>query len=400
LREGASPLRLLPSYERWVLDLFSHGEYDAYWRQRGYAISQYYDEHADVPTLYLGGWYDSYARATCENFVALSKRKRSRQVLLMGPWTHGGWGVSNAGEVDFGTHSVINYNDVRLAWFDHFLKGKRTEVATWAPVRIFVMGAGESGDGRPNYQGRLNHGGAWRDETDWPLPDTRFTPYYLHAGGALSPVRPDAPAAPPRFTFDSRDPVPTIGGGISAADPVIGPGAFDQRGRPDFFGCRDTLPLNARADVLTFQTAPLERDLEVTGPIEVTLYAASSARDTDFTAKLIDVHPPSADYPEGLAINLTDSVIRARYRNGWEQPEVLDPDQVYAFTFPLYPTSNVFRRGHCIRVDVISSNFPRFDVNPNTGGALGVERRFEVAHQAIYHDAAHPSHVVLPLISR
>jgi uncharacterized protein len=176
------------------------------------------------------------------------------------------------------------------------------------------------------------------------------------------------------------------------------PGAFDQRGCVDSFGCRDSLPLNARADVLTFQTPPLAGDFEVTGPITVTFHAASSAPDTDFTAKLIDVHPPNADYPEGLAINLTDSIIRARYRNGWEHPESLEPGRVYAFTFELYPTSNVFRRGHCIRLDVSSSNSPRFDVNPNTGGPLGVERQMEIARQTLYHDAAHPSHVVLPVI--
>jgi putative CocE/NonD family hydrolase len=410
LKAGASPLRLLPSYERWVLDILTHGDYDAYWRQRGYAISQYYEEHADVPTLYLGGWYDSYARATCENFIALGKLKRSRQVLLMGPWTHGGWGVSYAGDVDFGQDAVINYNDLRLAWLDHFLKGMRTEVAAWAPVKLFVMG---TGDGKLDYSGRLNHGGAWRDEQAYPLPDTRFTPYYLRAGGSLSAAPPDSPLAallpaplvageapPSRFTFDPRDPVPTIGGGISAAEPIMRPGAFDQRSRPDFFGCKDTLPLNARPDVLTFQTAPLERDLEVTGAITVTLYASSSARDTDFTAKLLDVYPPAAEYPEGLAINLTDSVLRARYRNGWERPEPLEPGQIYEFTFPLYPTSTVFKVGHRIRLDVSSSNFPRFDVNPNTGGELGVERRFEVAHQAIYHDAERPSQVMLPVIER
>jgi putative CocE/NonD family hydrolase len=175
-------------------------------------------------------------------------------------------------------------------------------------------------------------------------------------------------------------------------------GAFDQRGRAEFFGCRDTLPLSARADVLTFQTAPLERALEVTGPVRVTLYAASSARDTDWTAKLIDVHPPSGDYPEGLAINLTDSIIRARYREGWEQPRLLEPGQVYPFTFELYPTSNVFRAGHRIRLDVSSSNFPRFDVNPNTGGEPGLERRTEVAQQEVYLDREHPSHVVLPVV--
>ena len=266
LKKGTSPLRMLPNYEQWVIDLFTHGEYDDYWKQRGYAISQYYEEHADVPTLYLGGWYDSYARATCENFTALSKMKKSRQVLLMGPWTHGGWGVSNAGDVDFGNHSFINYNDLRLAWFDRFLKGLDTEVADWSPVKIFVMGTGE---GTANYQGRLHHGGHWRDEQDFPLPDTQFTPYYLHADGELATALPTTDHAPSRFSFDPRDPVPTIGGGISAADPIMGAGAFDQRGGSRFFGCKDTLPLNARSDVLTFQTDPLGEDVEVTGPIAV-----------------------------------------------------------------------------------------------------------------------------------
>ena len=397
LKRGTSPLRMLPNYEQWVLDLFTHGEYDDYWKQRGYAISQYYEEHADVPTLYLGGWYDSYARATCENYTALSKMKTSRQVLLMGPWTHGGWGVSNAGDVDFGTHSFINYNDLRLAWFDHYLKGMNTEVSDWSPVKIFVMGTGE---GLPNYQGRLHHSGHWRDEGDFPLPDTQFTPYYLHADGGLSTTLPSADESTSCFSFDPRDPVPTIGGGISAADPIMGAGAFDQRGNSRFFGCQDTLPLNARSDVLTFQTPPLENDVEVTGPITVKLHASSSARDTDFTAKLIDVCPLSDDYPDGLAINLTDSIIRARYRNGWDAPELLEPGEVYEFVFELYPTSNVFKKGHRIRLDISSSNWPRFDVNPNTGGDLGVERRLEIAEQTIHHEPEHASHVILPVIER
>ena len=397
LKKSTSPLRMLPNYEQWVIDLFTHGEYDDYWKQRGYAISQYYEEHADVPTLYLGGWYDSYARATCENYTALSKMKKSRQVLMMGPWTHGGWSVSNAGDVDFGTHSFINYNDLRLAWFDHFLKGMHTEVSDWSPVKIFVMGTGE---GIPNYQGHLHHSGYWRDEQDFPLPDTQFTPYYLHADGELSTTLPTADGSTSRFSFDPRDPVPTIGGGISAADPIMGAGAFDQRGNSRFFGCQDTLPLNARSDVLTFQTPPLENDVEVTGPITVKLHASSSAPDTDFTAKLIDVCPLSDDYPDGLAINLTDSIIRARYRNGWDAPELLEPGQVYEFVFELYPTSNIFKKGHRIRLDISSSNWPRFDVNPNTGGDLGVERRLEIAEQTIYHEPEHASHLVLPIIER
>ena len=397
LKKGTSPLRMLPNYEQWVLDLFTHGEYDDYWKQRGYAISQYYEEHADVPTLYLGGWYDSYARATCENYTALSKMKKSQQVLMMGPWTHGGWGVTNAGDVDFGNHSFINYNDLRLAWFDHFLKGMHTEVSDWSPVKIFVMGTGE---GIPNYQGRLHHSGYWRDEQDFPLPDTQFTPYYLHADGELSTALPSIDEPTSRFSFDPRDPVPTIGGGISAADPIMGAGAFDQRGNSRFFGCKDTLPLNARSDVLTFQTPPLENDVEVTGPITVELHASSSARDTDFTAKLIDVCPLSDDFPDGLAINLTDSIIRARYRNGWDTPELLKPGKVYEFVFELYPTSNIFKKGHRIRLDISSSNWPRFDANPNTGGDLGTERRLEIAEQTIHHESEHPSHVVLPIIER
>ncbi|MDE0207788.1 MAG: CocE/NonD family hydrolase, partial [Candidatus Tectomicrobia bacterium] len=192
-------------------------------------------------------------------------------------------------------------------------------------------------------------------------------------------------------------PVPTIGGGISAVDDTMQPGGFDQRGRPDFFGCRNTLPLNARADVLTFQTAPLEKDTEVTGPVEMHLWAASSALDTDFTAKLVDVYPPSEEHPEGLAVNITDSILRARYRNSYEKPELLTPGEVYEFVFQLYPTSNVFKTGHRIRLDVSSSNWPRFDVNPNTGGPLGLEQRSRPADQTVYHDTERASHVVLPL---
>ena len=193
------------------------------------------------------------------------------------------------------------------------------------------------------------------------------------------------------------DPVPTMGGGISAADSIIRPGAFDQRGREDFIGCVNELPLNTRHDILTFQTGELEEDTEVTGHIVMHLWASSSAKDTDFTAKLIDVHPPSDDYPDGFAMNITDSIIRARYRNSWTEPELMEPFTPYEFVFHLYPTSNVFRKGHRIRLDISSSNWPRFDVNPNTGGPLGLERRYEIAHQTIFHSGERPSHIVLPL---
>lgn len=394
-RKGASALRFLPSYEQWLLDILGEGDFNAYWKQRGYAIDHYYDEHADVPTIYLGGWYDSYARGTPANYVALSKRKRSPQRLLMGPWTHGGWGNSFSGDVDFGPEAAMDdYNGYRLRWFDRWLKGIENGVDRERPVRIFTMGGNDS---RKDRNGRLSHGGVWRDVQDWPLPETRYTPYYLHADGTLGTEAPEA-SEPSRYTFDPRDPVPTVGGGISAANEVMPAGAYDQRGDRRFYGCRDSLPLAARSDVLVFQTPELEADLEATGPLTVKLWASSSAVDTDFTVKLIDVHPPNADYPEGFAQNLSDSILRARYRNSRDRGEPLEPGEVCALEIVMYPTSNVFAKGHRIRLDVSSSNFPRFDVNPNTGGPLGRDRRFRLADQAVYHDPEQPSHIVLPVI--
>ena len=406
LKAGTTLLRRLPSYERWALDILTHADYDDYWKGfRGYTPSEYYDEHADVPTLYWGGWYDSYARNTTESYVRLSALKTSPQYLLMGPWTHGQYEVTHAGDLDFGTEAHVNYLDMKLLWFDHWLKGLHSEAADWSPVRFFTMGTGDgrrviqgAPGGPRDFPGRIYHGGTWRNAPDWPLPGARFTPYYLHGGGMLSPDEPSADASEPsRFTFDPRNPVPTIGGGISAVDDTMQPGGFDQRGRADFFGCQDTLPLNARPDVLTFQSPPLDEALEVTGPIEMHLWASSSALDTDFTAKLIDVYPPSTEHPDGLAINITDSIIRARYRNGYEKPELLTPGQACELVFQLYPTSNVFKAGHRVRLDISSSNWPRFDVNPNSGGLLGLEQRCQEAHQTVYHDAEHPSHVVLPV---
>lgn len=394
-RKGSSALRFLPTYEQWVLDLLGEGDFNDYWKQRGYAIDHYYDEHADVPTIYLGGWYDSYTRGTTANYVALSKRMESPQHLLMGPWTHGGWGNSFAGDVDFGQDSVLDdYDGYRLGWFDRWLKGIENGVDLEKPVRIFVMGGG---GGRRNREGRLSYMGAWRDVDDWPLPGTRFTPYYLQPDGKIGEDMPE-PSEPSRYTFDPRDPVPTVGGNLSAGDPILVAGAYDQRGDSRFYGCRDSLPLSARADVLVFQTPELKEQLEVTGPLTMKLWASSSATDTDFTVKLIDVHPPNEDYPDGFAQNITDSIVRGRYRRSRDKPELMAPGEIYELEIVMYPTSTVFGEGHRIRLDVSSSNFPRFDINPNTGGALGRDRRVVPAENVIYHDPDHPSHIVLPII--
>ena len=218
LKKGASPLRLLPNYEQWALDLQSHGDYDEYWRQRGYAIHEYYAEHADVPTVYFGSWYDSYARATTENFVALSKLRKSPQRLVMGPWTHGvTMDQEFSGDVTFGPDAIDHYNGLRLRWFDYWLKGLDTGVINEPPVQIFVMGGGS---GKKTYDvlglaGRLHHGGRWRGEQEWPLARANKTPYYLHADGTLAPEKPRARESSTTYRFDPRDPVPTLGGCIS-----------------------------------------------------------------------------------------------------------------------------------------------------------------------------------------
>ena len=401
LKKGASPLRLIPSYEAWAIDLQTRGDYDEYWRQRGYAIREYYAQHADVPTVYFGAWYDSYARATIENFIALSRLKKSPQRLIMGPWTHGVQADEDfSGEASFGPDSVDDYNGIRLRWFDQWLTGFNTGVTQEPPVRIFVMGGGSGREtfGVRNIAGQLDHGGVWRDEARWPPARVSMTPFYLHGDGILSTRKPERSDSSTTIRFDPNDPVPTIGGCISVGFEFMPAGGFDQRTRAGEFAMSDSLPLAARPDVVVFQSATLEADVELTGEVIVNLEVSSSATDTDFTVKLIDLYPASPDYPDGFALNLTDSIFRARYRNSFERPELMTPGEVYRLNFKLYPTSNLFQRGHRIRVDISSSNFPRFDVNPNTGGPLGLPGASVVADNTIHHDAAHPSHLLLPMV--
>lgn len=391
LKKNSTLLSSLPSYEKWALDIVQNTDYDNYWKQRGYAISEYYTEHADIPSLYLGGWYDSYARNTCESFLKLKEIKDSPQKLLMGPWTHGGWEVTYSGDVDFGTDSHINHNDLRLSWFDHYMKNMDTEVKYWPDIRIFTMGSEKV---RPDDQHRIYKGGFWQDESNWPPHDSLPTRYYLEQEGGLSlnaPQNNDDSCT--SYTYDPKNPVPTVGGGLSAADSIMPPGAYDQRGRLDLLGCSDTQPLNTRDDILTFQTLPLEKPVEVTGPIVIHLWASSSETDTDFTAKLIDVVPPSTSYPEGLAINLSDSIIRTRYRNNWSSPEPMIPNNPYEFIFELYPTSNIFNSGHKIRLDISSSNWPRFDINPNTFSSSHMDKSYRLAKQRVFHNIEHQSFI-------
>jgi putative CocE/NonD family hydrolase len=400
LRRGATPLALAPTYERLCWDLITQSNYSDFWKNPGANLEEHIDRYPDIPVFLVTSWYGHNTWATVTKYRELTKRLSSPVRLLVGMWLHGWPELSQswAGDADFGQEAAWeNPNDLRLKWFDHFLKGLPTDVLAGPPIRLFVMGGGT---GRRTAQGRLEHGGVWRFEHEWPLARTVWTRYFMHRDGTLSELAPELHAAPSTYTFDPLDPVPTVGGNVM--DPgtpgIIQGGAFDQRGRRDLAFCKDTLPLGLRSDVLVFQTPPLADDVEVTGPIAVHLHASSSAPDTDFTAKLIDVHPPSDEYPEGFAMNLCDSIVRARYRKSREHPEFLEPGRAYEFVIEPQPTSNRFRKGHRIRVDISSSSFPQFDVNPNTGEPLGESRQVRVAHQTVYHDAAHPSHLVLPII--
>jgi uncharacterized protein len=341
-------------------------------------------ESVAVPTLNIGGWYDIFLQDTIESYKFMREQGSTPEArqskLLIGPWAHGPF-TNPIGEMNFGFGSTAAFIDLQIdlmgfqvRWFDHWLKGIDTGMLNEAPIKLFVMGTN-----------------VWRDEQEWPLARAVETRYYLHSNGRantllgngyLTTDQPDLeePSAD-YYDYDPANPVITRGGALLMS-PEYPPGPFDQR------------PTENREDVLVYTTGELKEDLEVTGQIKVHLWAISSAPDTDFVARLVDVHP------DGYAQNLTDGIIRARYRNAalGEDASLIEPGRAYEYEIDLWATSNVFRAGHRIRLDVTSSNFPRWDRNPNTGHEFGVDTALAVAHQTILHDREHPSYLVLPIV--
>jgi putative CocE/NonD family hydrolase len=314
-----------------------------------------------VPVLNLSGWHDEgYGPGSAARHFVATRRWGGR--LVIGPWTHGTPTPrkTRVGELDFGSAAGLDYGGLLLRFFDRWLKREDNGLDREAPVRIFVMGDN-----------------VWRDEADWPLARARPTAYYLRSGGRLLPEAPVAGEAPDAYAYDPRDPLVDPHGG------TLGP--FDQS------------PLERRRDVLAYRSEPLAGDLEVTGPIEVELWVSSSARDTDFIVRLLDVHP------DGRAYNLmspTLEVLRVRYRNGEDRPELLEPGRIVKLRLANGITSNVFKAGHRLGIHVTSSLHPHLDRNPNTGGVIAREERVVRAQQLVHHDAEHPSRVVLPVIPR
>jgi len=363
-----------PYFYDWV----AHRTDGPYWQR--WEPQRYYST-INIPVLDVEGWYDAFLTGGVRNFTGMvssggSALARTNQRIVIGPWDHIGWGRPDSTVAPMlkqiwpvGNSPI---NELMLAWWDHFLKGIDNGVSNGPTINYFEMGAN-----------------VWKTASAWPLPGTQWASYYLSSGGHASSVRGDGqlvtspPATgqqPDTYDYDPRNPVPSVGGHSCCAAPGGSQGPYDQRS------------VEQRPDVLVYTTPPLPTDTEVTGPITVTLYASSSAPDTDWTAKLVDVHPDST------AVNLNNGIQRASFRESSSAPTLIEPGKVYQYTITVWPTSNLFRTGHRIRLEISSSDFPQFDPNPNTGSWLGESTATQVAHQTVLHDAQHPSALVLPVI--
>ena len=417
---GTTPLALTKDYERWAIDILAQAtENDPLWQLPSMNFERFVDQTADVPTVYSGGWYDSYTRATTESFLAFSEAKSSPQYLIMGPWTHGEVPLDRSwsGDADFGPTAPAaeglggRLHELQLEFFDHFLMGADSGWSARPTFSMFVTGGGS---GRKLPSGRLDQGGEWRGGPQYPPAGASTLTLYMHGGGGLSEAAPGAGEdESTTYESDPGNPVPSVSANVSslreyarvdddlraAIQPptlrtreLIMPGGADQRERPDVMHAKPPyLPLAARNDVVAFYGEPLDRDLEAIGPVTVRLHVSTDAPDTDFTAALLDCHPPNADYPDGYELRLSDSIKRLRFRNGQAKEELVEPGDVVEVRIELYPIANRFRAGHRIGIQIASSNYPRFDVNPQTGEPIGRHSRTQKARNAIWHAPAHPS---------
>ena len=371
------PVLGAPSEEgvaQYFKDWLAHPNFDEYWKQ--WSIEDHYGQ-IQVPVLSFAAWYDIFLGGSLKNYVRLkteagTEAARHGQRLAVSVGGHAGQSsTGKVGAVEFGDKLAADADEVMLRWYDWLLKGEANGFDREKPVKIFVMGKNE-----------------WRDEDDWPLARAKNTRYYLHSSGAANGLASNgsltivAPAEEKsdQFVYDPSDAVPTIGGPLCCGALPTGIGPEDQR------------PAEARGDVLLYTTPAFAKDTEVTGPVSLDLYVSSSAVDTDFTGMLVDV------WPNGFAQNLTSGILRLRYRNSQEKPELANPGETYHISVDLWATSNVFLAGHKLRLEVSSSNFPRFDRNLNTGEEQARATRMIKATNVIYHDKAHPSALILPIV--
>ena len=374
------PIRDLPAfahdqvatyYKEWL----DHPTRDDYWDAVCIENSH---PRIHAPAYNLGGWYDLFIRGTLRNFAGMRANgatdiARNGQKLIVGPWSHGTALTAQVGQTVFGQAAVVLLEDLHMRWFDRWLKDADNGIDREAPVRVFTMGVN-----------------AWSEFSDWPPREATMASYYLHSNGGATTASGDGVLSrelpgeerPDHFVYDPLNPCPTVGGALFPYPLDVPPGQFDQSS------------VEARPDVLSYTTPPLDRELEVTGPVTVRLWAATSAPDTDFTAKLVDVQP------DGTPLNLCDGIIRARYHSGFASPERLLPGQPVELAIDLAGTSNIFKIGHRVRLEISSSNFPRFDRNTNTGADIATDRDLAIALNTVFHDTSRPSHLILPVVER
>jgi len=342
-------------------DWLKHQSFDEYWK--GISSEDRF-EKITVPAHTLGGWFDIFLGGTINGYTGMraragSEKARKETKMIIGPWGHGP--SQKFGDIDFGPSAMVNAFDHELRWFDHYLKGEDNGIDREAPVRLYYMGAN-----------------VWRDEQDWPIPGTTFTPFYLSSGRKVS-LEKSSDTGSDQYLYDPANPVPTIGGNNCCGSPTLA-------------GPKDQRPLERRPDVLVYTGEVISAPVAIAGPVKMHLFASTDGRDTDWMVKLVDV------YPDGFAMNIAEGMLRARFHQGLDKPELLTPGQVYEFEIDLLGTANVFQPGHRIRVDITSSNFPQFDRNPNTGDDLGASATVRTAAQTVFHGGVRASSIVLPVV--
>lgn len=360
----------LPRYRKIFEDVYSHPDFDSYWRQRNLDLGEGYSRFKDVPMFFISGWYDGTVGGVVRNFVELSERQKSPKMLMIGPWPHA-TGNSTCGEADFGPAAAVDEQALELDWFNHWLEAEPFRIIGPGPVTIFQMGGEVAGVPAKD---KLKVGGEWISLRAWPRAAGDEESFYLKAEGGLGGLA-TADAGSASFVDNPADPVPTEGGYLHGE-------------------CvEDQAQLEKRADVLSFTTPVLKTPVAVTGTVRAQLWVSSTAPDTDFVARLVDV------YPNGYSMIVAEGEMRMRFRNGTDRAAPVTPGKIYPLTITMAPTSNLFATGHRIRVDISSTDFPRLEPNPNTGAPLGQWTTTMKARNTIYYGGTHPSHLTLPMLS-
>ncbi|MGY6695428.1 MAG: CocE/NonD family hydrolase [Roseinatronobacter sp.] len=390
-RQGQSPLSPIPDYEDFLFEQWDHNRFDDYWKIPALYAAGWHSSMRPVPSVHMSGWYDPYAVTAVENFTGLRAAGQDTS-LILGPWTHGNRSRTYAGDVDFGPEATFEAGigqDFVQFRIDTFRRHLMNAALPPAPrVRYFVMGGG---DGHRDPAGRLYHGGRWHGADTWPPEHSSPVMLYLASDQKLTASPPEG-TGQQSFVFDPQNPVPTVGGPITSGAPLMTGGAFDQVEHPDGFNQNATgRPIVSRPDVLVFESAPLDKAVTLVGDVSVSLYISSDRPTTDFTAKLVDVYPPNPDYPDGYAMNLSDGILRTCFRAGFDQYCALTEGEIARIELRLYPTANRFEIGHRIRLEISSSNFPRFDINPNhLAGEDQSTTKFKAVNR-VHFGPRHPS---------